>query len=352
MFNNNAANIQQEDDSYTANERLVDIKKFPANGIEKTGDWHDAIDMTFVQLDPGVFQSDTCLVDLHDVFIVESKSNLRHFSCGNLPGYIRFTFPLNIQGPFFSKNALYRKGKQIVHSDEENTCSCAVIPENFQQLIVGIKIEALSKYLNKEEIYSFINVIRSNEQIYIDGPYNEMATHFVHHIFEKAVRIRQESPDNNLFAGQNSRLIILFLSEYISNHPEEIKSRVNNSSHEKILSRGLDFIIHHAKEAISMERLASEIFASKRNIQYAFSELVDMTPMEFSRIVRLNAIREELLGTDIDSTSVLNILHKFGITNSGRFRHEYYNFFKEYPADTLSRSADSQDFLNLSTLKK
>lgn len=316
--------------------RLVSIESFSASDIEIFGDWHRNLGGTLIQLDPGEFQGDTNIIDLHDVLLVKRKSNLRYFDCGSMPGYINFVFPLNAPGPIFATETQYSEVKQVIFSDQIDTCSCALYPEKFEQILVGIKVDTLRDYLSNEEADIFLSRINSGNQIIVEKRYKEMATQFAHHMYKKLLGSYEDSPDKELSVGQYNRLIILYLYDYISNSSEHTGATGNASNYEKILDRALHFIIHQDGAPLSMERLSSEIFASKRSIQYAFSKLLGMTPMEFSKLSRLNAIKGDLLDRDKNGVAVSHILNKYHITNPGRFRHEYFNFFGEYPRDTIA----------------
>jgi len=325
--------------AYSANERMLDVKEFPESNIEEFCNWHESLNMSIVQLDAGVFKSDTCLIDLHDTFLAKNGSNLRYFSTGMMPGYIRFSFPLNVQGPLFTGKSSYCKGKLITYSNEADTCSCAVMPEDFQQIIVGIKIDALSNYLSSKEIGSLLDAVNSDNEIVVESYYGEMTTYFMHHIHKKLLGIYKDTPDKKVFVDQYSRLVILYLSEYISNNRKKIEATRDISSYERILGRGLHYMMLEKGVPISLEKLSTGIYSSKRSIQYAFSELINMTQMEFSRLARLSAVRSELFSINGSGETVSDILLKYNINNSGRFRHEYFNFFGEFPKDTFNGGA-------------
>lgn len=300
------------------------------------GDWHRELDGTLLQLDPGVFRGDSHIIDLHDVLLVKRKSNLRYFDCVSMPGFINFVFPLSTPGPTFADESKYSEVKQVVFNDGIDSCSCSVYPEKFQSIVAAVKLNTIEDYLNPEEAGIFLSRLNSPEKIVVEKRHKEAAAQFVHQMYKKIIESCEMSPNNKVLVGQYSKLIILYLFEYISNSKEKAGTLSSASNYEKILDRALHYIVHQDGAPISMEQLSQEIYASKRSIQYAFSKLVGMTPMEFCKLARLNAIKSDLMDRGGNDVVVSHILHKYHISNSGRFRQEYFNFFGEYPKDTIA----------------
>jgi len=246
------------------------------------------------------------------------------------------SFPLNVEDLYFFKGGPCSNSKQVVFANELDSCS--VLPTNFQQITVGIKIDKLPTYLGNEQTSVFLDAIDSEKQISVVNNHKETTANFVLQLYTELLGVYEASPVNQIFVDQYNKLIILHLYEYITNYCNKTKNVKDSSNHERVLDRALHFIFQEGGAPITLDRLSSEIFASKRSIQYAFSELIGMTPISFSKLVRLNAIRSDLLNIHKQSASVSHILHNFHITNSGRFRHEYFDFFGEFPKDTVTNN--------------
>lgn len=319
----------------TADTRIIEVADQTTNDIQEFGGWHKDLELTLMQLDPGVFRGETTFIDLHDVFIVNRKSNLRYFAYGGLPGYVCFSFPLDVQEPHYCKKGLYNKYNQIVSNDETDTCS--IYPDHFEEIIIGIKIDALNRYLSKAEIDNFLSSTDSDKLMVVHDCLNVMTTHFAKQFYDEILNIYKCCINNKVFVGQRCKLIVLFLYQFIANYHKTDELEKKSTSYERILDRGLRYIFCNGGASITLEKLSSGIFASKRSIQYAFSELIGMTPLEFSKLLRLNVIRNDLLTMSQQKMTVAHVLHNYHIKNSGRFRHEYFDFFKEYPRDTLKQ---------------
>ena len=322
---------------HATDNRFIDIRQYAADDIGEYGQWHRDLNMDFMQLEAGKFSGNTCYIDLHDAFIAKRRSNLRFFAIGNLPGHILFAFPVAQKDDYFCKKGLYdSKVNQIISNDE--TDFCAIIPNSFENLIVGLKISELPKYLSKEEANEFVDLMGSDRLIKVPDNHHRMSSYFVNQSYDEISRIQNHYPERQVLVGQRCKLLVLFLYQFIRDHRGTDDLESEPRSYEKIVDRGLRYIHSKNGAAVTLDELSSKIYSSKRSIQYAFSELVGLTPLEFSKLLRLNAIRSDLLGIRQKKATVAHILHNYHIGNSGRFRHEYFDLFNEYPKDTLVRT--------------
>lgn len=86
----------------------------------------------------------------------------------------------------------------------------------------------------------------------------------------------------------------------------------------------------------SVVELCLELGVSERTLQYAFRAYVNMTPLTYVRLCRLNRVRETLLAEDPGTSSVTVIAMRFGFFHLGRFAADYKRVFDEPPSVTLA----------------
>ncbi len=70
-------------------------------------------------------------------------------------------------------------------------------------------------------------------------------------------------------------------------------------------------------------------------MQDAFQRTVQVTPLAYLRSVRLERVREELLGAAGDGATVSGIARRWGFAHLGRFAALYADRFGEAPSATL-----------------
>lgn len=76
---------------------------------------------------------------------------------------------------------------------------------------------------------------------------------------------------------------------------------------------------------------------SERTLQYAFRRYVNVTPLIYLRMCRLNLARATLRQSDSTSTTVTTVALRYGFLHLGRFSADYKNAFGERPSETLAR---------------
>lgn len=81
---------------------------------------------------------------------------------------------------------------------------------------------------------------------------------------------------------------------------------------------------------------------SARTLQYAFTEILQMTPVAYLRILRLNKVRSTLHAADTSATSVTQAAMNWGFLHLGDFARDYQRLFGERPSETLARARIQQ----------
>lgn len=82
--------------------------------------------------------------------------------------------------------------------------------------------------------------------------------------------------------------------------------------------------------------ICRELAVSERSLQYAFRAYVNMSPLAYLRLCRLNRVRATLRASDPLSTTVTAVAMRFGFMHLGRFAAEYRRMFEEAPSATLA----------------
>lgn len=82
--------------------------------------------------------------------------------------------------------------------------------------------------------------------------------------------------------------------------------------------------------------ICTAVGVSERALQYAFRTYVDMSPQAYLRISRLNRVRETLLASDPQNTTVTAVAMRFGFLHLSRFAFDYKRIFDELPSATLA----------------
>lgn len=91
----------------------------------------------------------------------------------------------------------------------------------------------------------------------------------------------------------------------------------------------------------SIVEICAQLGVSERTLQYAFKQDMQLTPITYLRILRLNKARTMLLSVTSADTTVTHIAMTWGFLHLGKFSQDYRRMFGELPSETLARAISS-----------
>jgi AraC-like DNA-binding protein/tetratricopeptide (TPR) repeat protein len=104
--------------------------------------------------------------------------------------------------------------------------------------------------------------------------------------------------------------------------------------------RAYRYMLEHLECAtLSVREIADEIGVTERALQSVFKAQLGMTPAEVVRRCRVERIRQDLLRGDSAGVTVIETASRWGIRNRSTLVSLYRKYFRETPAQTLSRGA-------------
>ena len=80
---------------------------------------------------------------------------------------------------------------------------------------------------------------------------------------------------------------------------------------------------------------------SERSLEYAFKEVLGLTPMAYLTRLRLHRVRQALIAANPESTTVSAEALRWGFWHFGEFSRAYRDCFGELPSDTLRKKPES-----------
>ncbi|WP_311063433.1 helix-turn-helix domain-containing protein [Halomonas sp. DWK9] len=105
-----------------------------------------------------------------------------------------------------------------------------------------------------------------------------------------------------------------------------------------VVDRVKQYVDEHLEAPMTMEALCELTHVSRRTLQYSFTTILGISPLQFLRLTRLNRVRRALRAAE-PPTTVTEIATYWGFWHLGQFAHDYKQQFEEYPSQTLSRSS-------------
>jgi AraC family ethanolamine operon transcriptional activator len=110
------------------------------------------------------------------------------------------------------------------------------------------------------------------------------------------------------------------------------------SRRQRIVAKARDYLLAHHDQPITVPDLCQQLFVSRRTLQYCFEDVLDMTPVQYLRILRLNGARRDLRRTP--ASTVRDVAADWSFWHFSQFSSDYRKLFGHSP------SADCHDGLH------
>jgi AraC family ethanolamine operon transcriptional activator len=98
-----------------------------------------------------------------------------------------------------------------------------------------------------------------------------------------------------------------------------------------------EYMLAHLEKPITLKDICQTVNTGKSPLNYGFQEVLGVSPLNYLKILRLQAARQRLQTSDPDITTVTQIAQRFGFWHLGRFSRYYQEMFGELPSETLRR---------------
>jgi len=100
-----------------------------------------------------------------------------------------------------------------------------------------------------------------------------------------------------------------------------------------------EYALFHIDDQVRVSDLCRVAAVSERTLEYAFKELMGLTPMAYLTRLRLHRVRQALLAANSGSTTVSIEALNWGFWHFGEFSRAYKECFGELPSVTLRRKS-------------
>jgi AraC-like DNA-binding protein len=118
---------------------------------------------------------------------------------------------------------------------------------------------------------------------------------------------------------------------------DSVPRDLTRQGHSRVVRAVEDFALAHTTERLYVTDLCEAAGVSERTLQYAFKEVMGMTPVAYLTRLRLHRVRQALRATTHRSTTVTAEALRWGFWHFGDFSRAYKACFAELPSETLRR---------------
>ena len=157
---------------------------------------------------------------------------------------------------------------------------------------------------------------------------------------QRAMRAALSSPANRESAREEAVSIIL--AEIVAVATDNKDASIGRGLHRDAARRALDkarqYIEANLGETIRVASMCRYAGTTLRSLQRIFAREMGMSPQQYVKARRLNAVRRCLLAADENQVlRITEVALNHGLTHLGRFAVEYRRYFGESPRETLNR---------------
>jgi len=140
-------------------------------------------------------------------------------------------------------------------------------------------------------------------------------------------------------AAQDELLETLLATLRVADDFESTRSDRTRQAQGLIVKAAEDFAMAQSNDRLYVTDLCRMAAVSERTLEYAFKEIMGLTPITYLTRVRLHRVRQALLAAKQGTTTVSVEALNWGFWHFGEFSRAYKDCFGELPSETLRRKA-------------
>ena len=141
-------------------------------------------------------------------------------------------------------------------------------------------------------------------------------------------------------AAEGELLDALFAILQSTDPHESTAQERTRQCHSQIVQAIEKYALDHTVGPLRMTELCEASGVSERTLQYAFKQVLGMSPVTYLNRLRLHRVRRTLRAADQASTTVTDVALRWGFWHISDFSRAYKRCFGELPSDTLRRQPE------------
>ena len=164
----------------------------------------------------------------------------------------------------------------------------------------------------------------------------------VRELFNKLIGAVTENPDieSSPAARMAEAELRSLLLPFLGREREGVEDKADARGRPRLSRQDIMHRLHAVLEQcdrapIHVSELASLVGVSERSLRTVFNEYYQIGPRQYLKLRQLHKVRHDLMNSDLDETTVTDVLIRWGVWEFGRFSGRYKTRFGELPSETL-----------------
>jgi AraC-like DNA-binding protein len=175
--------------------------------------------------------------------------------------------------------------------------------------------------------------LRFDLEIPMDSDFARAWCGLVAHICHVSATAPAAMASDDVRRQYSATLMELMLSTANHSHSESLAEGAHRAAAWHV-GYARDYIHEHLAEDMSISDIAAKVGVTARTLQNGFRKTFNLTPAEYIRRARVEALRRALLAAD-ETEGVTNLMMNVGIVNFGRYAQYYREQVGVSPSATL-----------------
>ena len=147
------------------------------------------------------------------------------------------------------------------------------------------------------------------------------------HLFDRGDAVKE--------AAQAELPETLLAATHLADAHEPARTEKRHQLHSRIVRAAEEYALENAGEKVRVSDLCRVTQVSERTLEYAFKEVMGLSPVAYLARLRLHRVRAALLNAEHGSTKVSAVALRWGFWHFGEFSRAYKACFGELPSSTL-----------------
>lgn len=287
----------------------------------------EAWSQDYVQLTPGPFAGSYMAVKLPDFQLYHESANQAMHQYGSAsPSQFHFGIPLDAMASRSHFFGTLVKGSKLLcinpGDDFDYHSPCGM-------QFAGFSIET-DRIRDLDTLYEFDQLPLTPVEItpYQRGHFYQLVSNVLHEASSGVVVLTHVEQQHQLV--QQALDIVMGA---IGHHIERPASTPQGRA--QLVRQVRSYLFENLDEPMSVIDICRHFGISRRTLQYAFQDTLDVSPVKYLRALRLHGVRRELLNPPTSECRVQDVAARWGFWHLSHFAEEYKCLFGESPSHTL-----------------
>lgn len=207
-------------------------------------------------------------------------------------------------------------------------------PNEYAILGVVISYDVLLKHTGMlAEQAQFFQLLQEPSALRVDTDKKKALWAYIHQALRHGSRDPQGMQSVSKVLNDNLLTAVIALLESACPPPASTTDR--RTGYRRLVSRAREYALSRMSEPVTVPDLCRELFVSRRTLQNAFCETLGVGPNAWLKMLRLNAVRRELISPFSRCDTVKDAAMQWGFWHLSQFANDYQRLFNEKPSATL-----------------